>query len=86
VLDELLQDQLKVPGSGDQEVIEVFTAQSADEAFGDRVGPRRPYRRPDDADVDRGEDGVERGRELGVAVPDEEPEAVAGVVEVERRG
>ena len=35
-----------------------------------------------DADVGGGEDGVECGGELGVAVPDEEPEATAGVVEV----
>jgi hypothetical protein len=27
-------------------------------------------------------DGVERGGEFGVAVPDEEPDAVCGVVEV----
>jgi hypothetical protein len=35
-----------------------------------------------DADVGGGEDGVERGAELGVAVPDEEPESSAGVLEV----
>jgi hypothetical protein len=29
-----------------------------------------------------GEDGVECGSELGVAVPDEEPEATAGVLEI----
>ena len=36
----------------------------------------------DDADADRGEHGVERGGELGVAVPEEEPEPPAGGVEV----
>ena len=36
-------------------------------------------------DVDGGEHGVEGGGELGVAVPDEEPEAPAGVVEVHER-
>ena len=54
----------------------------ADEAFGDRVGPWCLHRCLDDADVGGGEDGVERGGELGVAVADEEPEATAGVVEV----
>ena len=33
-------------------------------------------------DVDGGEDGVEGGGELGVAVADQEPEASTGVVEV----
>ena len=36
----------------------------------------------DDPDVDRGEDGVEGGGELGVAVTDEQPEALTGIVEV----
>ena len=47
----------------------------------DGVGPRCPHWCFDDADADRGEDGVKRGGELGVAVPDEEPELVPGVVE-----
>ena len=36
----------------------------------------------DDADVERGEHGVEGCGELGVAIADEEPESPAGVVEV----
>jgi hypothetical protein len=64
----------------DQDAVEEFATDCADEAFGDRVGPRRPYRCFDDLDVDAGEDGVEGGGELGVA--DEEPESSAGVVEV----
>jgi hypothetical protein len=55
----------------DQDAIEEFATDRADEAFGDRVGSRRPHRCPDDADVDGAEDGVERGGELGVAVPDQ---------------
>ena len=66
----------------DQDTVEEFTADAADEAFGNRVGPRRPDRCRDDADVDGGEYGVERRGELGVAVPDEEPELVADVVEI----
>jgi hypothetical protein len=72
-----------VPRVDDQGAVEEFAADAAaDEAFGDRVGPRRPYRWLDDADVGSGEDGVERGGELGVAVSDEVPEATAGGVEV----
>jgi len=58
---------------------------AADEAFGNRVGPRRLHRCLDDADVGGGEDRVERGGELGVAVPNEELDAAAGVVEVHKQ-
>jgi hypothetical protein len=50
--------------------------------LGDRIRTRCPHRRLDDPDVDGGEDGVERGGELAVAVTDEESEAPGGVVEV----
>ena len=66
----------------DQEAVEEFSTDRADEAFGDRVGARCLHRRLDDLDVDGGEDGVEGGGELGVAVADEEPESSTGVVEV----
>ena len=62
--------------------VEEFAADRPDEAFGDRIRPRCPHRRLDDPDVDGGEDGVEGGGELAVAVADEEPEAAVGVVEV----
>jgi hypothetical protein len=65
-----------------QYAVEEFAANAADEAFGDGIGPWRTHRGLDDADVDGGEDGVKGGRELGVTVPDEEPEAAAGVLEV----
>jgi hypothetical protein len=54
---------------GDEDAVEELAADGADEAFGDRVGPRCPHWCLDDADVDCGEDGVERGGEFGVAVP-----------------
>jgi hypothetical protein len=41
VLDILAQDDVEVAWSGDQEVVEAFPAQGADEAFGDRVAPSR---------------------------------------------
>jgi hypothetical protein len=71
-----------VPLVDDQDTVEEFAAKGADEAFGDRVSSWCPRRCLDDAGVDGGEDGVERGGELGVAVPDEEPEPRTGVVEL----
>ena len=62
-----------------------LAAGGADEAFGDPVGPRCPDGRLDDADVDGGEDGVERGGELGVAIADKEPDAAHGVVEIHQQ-
>src|SRR4030095_2822821 len=66
----------------DQHSVEQFAADAADEAFGDGIRPGGPYRCPDDPDVDGGEDGVEGCGELGVAVPDQEPEPCAGLFEV----
>jgi len=66
----------------DEDAVEEFATDGADEAFGDGVGPRRPHRRFDDGDVDGPQDGIEGCCELGVAIADEEPESPAGVVEV----
>src|SRR5215210_3403630 len=71
-----------VPQVNDEDPVEEFASDAADEAFGDRVGSWCPHRCLDDADVERGEHGVEGCGELGVTVPDEEPEAAAGVLEV----
>jgi hypothetical protein len=82
VLDKLAQHGDKVAWSGDQEVIEAFAAQGADEAFGDRVRAGCLDRSADDADVGTGEDRVEVCRELAVPIADQEPEPVRAVVEV----
>ena len=74
VLDELTEHHAEVTRSGDQQVIEAFAAQGADEAFGDRIRPRCPHRCADDADVCAGEHRVEGGGELGISVADQEPE------------
>jgi hypothetical protein len=79
---ELAQHDCGVSSVDDQDTVEQFAADGPDEAFGDRVRPWRPHRRLDDSDVDGGEDGVECGRELGVAIADEEPEELVGIVEV----
>jgi hypothetical protein len=81
VLGVLVEHRRGLPPVDDQEAVEEPTADAADETFCDRVGPRRAHRRPDDADVHRGEDSVDGIGELGVVVPDEEPEATAGVLE-----
>jgi hypothetical protein len=85
VLDELLQHLLEMAGSGDQEVIEAFAAQSADEAFRDRVGPRCPHGAAEDTDVGAGEDRVEGGGELAVPVADQEPELLGLFAEVHQQ-
>jgi hypothetical protein len=51
MLDVLAQHRREVARSDDQEMIEAFTAQGADEAFRDRVRSRCPHRGADDADV-----------------------------------
>src|SRR3954463_2136148 len=70
VLHILAQDDVEVAWSGDQEVVEAFPAQGADEPFRDRVRPWCPDRGADDPQVGAGEDGVERGGELAVSVAD----------------
>src|SRR4051812_26826787 len=79
---ELVENCFRVSLVEDQDSVEEFAPDGADEAFGDGVGPRRPYGRLDDRDVEGGEDGVEGGGELGVSIADEESEPLAGVVEV----
>jgi hypothetical protein len=42
VLDIIAQEDVEVAWSGDQDVVEAFSAQGADEALGDRVSPAVP--------------------------------------------
>jgi len=74
-----------VAWSGDQDVVEAFAAEGADEAFGNRVRPRCPDRGADDADVGGGKDSVERGGELAVPVADQEPEPVGAIAEIHQQ-
>ena len=64
MLQVLAQYDVEVAWSGDQEVVEAFPSQGADEAFGDRVRPWCPDRGADDPQVGAGEDGVERSGDL----------------------
>jgi hypothetical protein len=65
-----------------EHAVEEFAVDAADEPFGDGVGPWCLDGCLDYSDPDGGEDRVEGGSELGVAVADEELEALTGVVEV----
>ena len=85
MIDVLPQHCSEVAGSDDQEVVEAFAAQGADEAFCDRVRPGCPDRGVDDADVGAGEHGVERCGELAVPVADQEPEPVGAVAEIQEQ-
>jgi hypothetical protein len=57
----------------DQEPVETFHADGADEAFGDGVRFGRLDRCADELDPFAAEDAVEVAGELGVAVSDKEP-------------
>jgi hypothetical protein len=68
MLDVFAQHDVEVAWSGDQNVVEAFAAQGADEPFRDRIRAGRPDRGADDPDVGTGEDRVEGGGELAVPV------------------
>ena len=70
VLDVLPKHLRQVARSGDQQVVEAFATQGADEAFGDCVRARCLDWGAEDGDVGAGEHGVEGGSELGIAVAD----------------
>ena len=78
----LAQHDVEMAWSDDQEVVEAFPAQSADEAFRDRVRPRCADRRPNDPHVSADEDCVEGRGELAVPVTDQEPESVGAIAEI----
>ena len=82
VLDVLPQHCRDVALSADQEEVEAFAPQGANEAFRDRVRARCSYRGADDADGGAGEYRVEGSGELAVSVADQEPEPVGVVAEV----
>jgi hypothetical protein len=76
------QDGGRVVLVHDEGSVEEFAADAADESFGDRVRPWGLDRRLDHLDVGGGEDGVERRGELGVPIADQEPDVLAGFIQV----
>jgi hypothetical protein len=71
-----------VAWSGDQEVVEAFPTERADESFRDRIRLWSSGRGADDSDVGTGEHGVKVGSEFAVSVADQESEAVGAVAEI----
>jgi hypothetical protein len=66
VREVFLQHRREVARCGDEEVVEAFAVQGADEALGDRVRSRCSNRGADDADVGAGEHPVDGGGEPGI--------------------
>jgi hypothetical protein len=71
VVGEDAEDGLEVASVHDQEPVEPFGPDGADDSLGDRGRLRRSHRRLDDLDAFAGEDGVEGAAELAVAVADQ---------------
>jgi hypothetical protein len=67
--------------AADEQPVEALGPGGADEPLGKRVRARRSNRRADDARADRGHHVVEGSHELGVTIPDEEPNDVVLVLE-----
>src|SRR5450759_2439086 len=73
VSDVGLEHSLEMPTTVDQDVVEALLAHGPHEALRECVRPRRADRRSDDADALGAEYRIERSRELGVPVAQEEP-------------
>jgi len=65
----LIEDPAQVGLVEDQDPVQDLPPQGSDEPFADRVRPRRLGRALDDVRAVGGEDGVEAGVELAVAIP-----------------
>jgi hypothetical protein len=79
----LSQDDAQVALAEHEHPVGALAAYGAHPAFGMSVRPGRLRRRADDLDTGGGEDRVEATGEFGVAVTQQEPQAVGAAVEVE---
>src|SRR5665811_417957 len=68
-----LEHALEVPTTVDQDVVEALPAHGPHEPLRECVRARRADRRSDDPDALGAEYCIERSRELGVSVTEEEP-------------
>jgi hypothetical protein len=82
VADVLGEDPFQLASGEHEQVIEAVFSDRAHPSFGVGIRSWRSDRSPDGLGADRGEDVVEAGGELGVAVTDEEPHSSPGVLEV----
>ena len=74
VVDVLSEDGFELTPVEDQHPVETLAADGADEALGKGVGSRGSDRRADGPDPLGAKHFVETGRELGVSVPNQEPD------------
>jgi hypothetical protein len=72
VINEFAEDRFELPAMEHKHPVKALPSNSSDEAFGERVRPRKPDRRADGPDAIGLEHFVEAGGELGIAVPDQE--------------
>ena len=82
VVDVLVDNGFEMPSPDDQHPIEALPADRADEAPGKCIGTRCPDRDTDGSDALGVEYLVEAGRELCVAIPDQEPDRTRSVGQV----
>ena len=68
-----LEHSLEMPTTVDQDVVEALLAHGPHKALREGVRPRCPDRRSDDPDALAAEHRIERSRERGVSVAQEEP-------------
>jgi hypothetical protein len=73
---------VEVAAAGDEEPVGAFAAERGDPSLGDRIHPRRLWRREHYANADRSEHRVEGRCELGVPVADQVGEPVSGLFKI----
>jgi hypothetical protein len=76
---ELVQGVEQVLLVPDRSAVQQFASAGLRPTFHDRVYAGRPDAAEHDADICVLEDGLERGREVPIAVPDEEPRSAASL-------
>ena len=77
------QDGEQVLGAEDQHPVQEFVARCADVSLAGRVHPRSLNSGAQDRDASGLEDRIERGREVGAAVTDQEPEAREPLIQIQ---
>ena len=80
--DILAKNPLQVTATEDEHPVETFGPNGPDPSFGVGVRPRRTDRRLDHPGALRSKDLVEAGRELCVAIPDEELDGSRAICQV----
>ena len=81
VLDVLVDNGFELSTPEDQHPVQTFTSDGPHEALGEGVGSRCPDRRTEDPNALGAEHLVEAGRELGVAIPDQELDRACALAE-----